>query len=130
MSLASTREEATDARNAAACPVVQTLEAMGTPWRLHVLYALRDGELRFNQLKRATGGRSKTVSDVLDTLTDHGLVARRTEEAAPIAVYYRLTEKGASLVDELDGVSRGAVEWLDEVEDPDAMGSRPARSGP
>ncbi|MEF8813777.1 MAG: helix-turn-helix domain-containing protein [Halovenus sp.] len=96
------------------------------------MYALRDSELRFTELKRATGGRWKTVSDALDVLTAHGLVTRRTEEAAPIAVYYRLTEKGASLLDRLDAVSRWAVEWMADVEDPAEFTTRlrsPSRHG-
>lgn len=118
------RHEELQSKNADACPIVQALEAVGTPWRLQVLYALCDSELRFNELKRATGGRSKTVSDALDSLAEHDLVARRTEEAAPIAVYYRLTESGEALVDQLDDVGRWAVEWMDEVEEPDQSTTR------
>ncbi len=124
MSTSTTRQKEIQSKNIDACPVVQAVETVGTPWRLQVLYALRESELRFNELKRATGGRSKTVSDAIDTLTEHGLVARRTEEAAPIAVYYRLTEKGHALVDRLDDVSQWAVEWMDGVDDPDEFTQR------
>lgn len=111
-------------KNNDACPIVQALETVGTPWRLQILYALRDGELRFNELKRATGGRSKTVSDALDVLGENGLVTRRTEEAAPIAVYYALTEKGETLVGRLEAVSQWAIEWMDDVRDPDEFTER------
>jgi DNA-binding HxlR family transcriptional regulator len=118
MATSETRQQEVHTKNSAACPVVQTLETVGTQWRLQVLYALRDSELRFNELKRATGGRSKTLSDALEVLTDAGLITRRTEEAAPIAVYYGLSEKGQALVDRLDNVSQWAVEWMDDVDDP------------
>lgn len=124
MSIANTRQEEVEEKNVEACPIVLALDAVGTPWRLQVLYALRNGELRFNELKRATGGRSKTISDALDVLADEGLVGRRTEEAAPIAVFYELTEKGRTLVDRLDDVSQWAVEWMDEVDDPDEFSRR------
>lgn len=124
MSTSTNRQEEIQTKNVDACPVVQALDAVGTPWRLQVLYALRESELRFNELKRATGGRSKTVSDALDVLTKHELITRRTEEAAPIAVYYRLTEKGNALVDQLEDVSQWAVEWMDDVEDPDEFTTR------
>lgn len=124
MSTSSTRRREVHAKNAEACPVVQALDAVGTPWRLHILYALRDSELRFNELKRATGGRSKTVSDALDVLCDNDLITRRTEEAAPIAVYYQLTEKGTTLVRRLDDVSQWATEWMD-VEDSGDVTVRP-----
>ncbi len=124
MSTSSTRQQDVQSKNAAACPVVQSLDAVGTPWRLQLLYALRGSELRFNELKRTTGGRSKTVSDALDVLSAHGLVARRTEAAAPIAVYYQLTEKGQTLLDHLDGLGQWAVEWMDDVEDPAEASTR------
>ncbi|SDY23018.1 winged helix-turn-helix transcriptional regulator [Halobellus clavatus] len=124
MSTASTRQDEVHTKNVEACPVVQAVETVGTPWRLQILYALRESELRFNELKRATGGRSKTVSDALDVLTDESLIARRTEEAAPIAVYYQLTEKGKTLLSRLDEVSQWAVEWMDDVDDPDEFTQR------
>lgn len=124
MSTSPPRHEEVQSKNAHASPVVQALETVGTPWRLQILYALRDSELRFNELKRATGGRSKTISDALDVLTAHDLIARRTEEAAPIAVYYGLTRKGEALVSQLDDVSQWAIEWMDDVEDPDEFTER------
>lgn len=124
MSTATPRQDEVQTKNIEACPVVQAVETVGTPWRLQILYALRDAELRFNELKRATGGRSKTVSDALELLTEEGLVTRRTEEAAPIAVYYQLTEKGNTLVGQLDHISEWAVEWMDKVDDPDEFTHR------
>lgn len=124
MSTATPRQDEVQTKNIEACPAVQAVETVGTPWRLQILYALRDAELRFNELKRATGGRSKTVSDTLDVLTEEGLVTRRTEEAAPIAVYYQLTEKGNTLVGQLDHISEWAVEWMDKVDDPDEFTHR------
>jgi DNA-binding HxlR family transcriptional regulator len=101
-------------QNAAACPVVVAVEQIGTPWRLNVLHALRGGEMRFNELKRATEARSKTLSDALDALVDHGFVERRMEEAAPVAVYYDLTEKGRTLSRVLDDLGEWATEWIDD----------------
>lgn len=125
MSQAPTRQQDVRSKNSAACPVVQAFDAVGTPWRIQILYALREEELRFNELKRATSGRSKTLSDALDVLIEHGLITRRTEEAAPIAVYYNLTEKGTMLLTRLDDVSEWAVEWMDDVDDPDESMCRP-----
>ena len=51
-----------------ACPVADALEQIGSRWRLAVLYELRDGERRFNDLKRGTGANSRTLSRVLDDL--------------------------------------------------------------
>ncbi|QLG60723.1 winged helix-turn-helix transcriptional regulator [Halorarum salinum] len=83
--------------NPEACPTVESLDVIGTQWRLNVLYDLQEGEKRFNELKESTGASSRTLSQTLDTLKEYGLVAERSERASPIAVYYRLTEEGEAL---------------------------------
>ncbi|MFB6228532.1 MAG: winged helix-turn-helix transcriptional regulator [Halobacteriales archaeon] len=120
----SDREHAIRTKNADACPVVQTFDVVGTTWRIQVLYALAESELRFNELKRETEGRSKTLSDALDVLQEHDLVARRMEADAPVAVYYTLTEKGQAFIESLDGLEQWAVEWMDDVRDPETIRPR------
>lgn len=100
-------------RNETACPVVLSVEQVGTTWRLNVIEALRGGEKRFNELKEATGARSKTLSDVLDALEEHGVVTRRMEEAAPVAVYYDLTEKGRALLPIIDDLAEWGLDHVD-----------------
>lgn len=99
-----------------ACPTAELMDVIGTRWRLHVLHDLQEGEMRFNELKEATGASSRTLSQSLDALMDAGLVERRSEEAAPIAVYYRLTEKGEALRPAFDALDAWAVEWVDPDE--------------
>jgi DNA-binding HxlR family transcriptional regulator len=114
----STTEERTEeirTENRDACPLVQSLDEFGTTWRLNVLVALQDGEKRFNELKRSTAARSKTLSDALDSLTDAGLVAKRMEKADPVAVYYGLTEKGEALAPALAELEDWGREWVDGV---------------
>ncbi|MFQ3285120.1 winged helix-turn-helix transcriptional regulator, partial [Natronomonas sp.] len=79
------------------CPVVESMEQIGSKWRLLVLHDLQDGEKRFNELKRSTDANSRTLSRVLDDLQETGFVERRLEEDAPVATYYSLTDKGRSL---------------------------------
>lgn len=109
---AKERQREIERSNVDACPVVESMDIIGETWRLNVLAALRDGEMRFNELKRETNARSRTLSQTLEALQEHGLVERRTEEAAPIAVYYRLTEKGAALDPVFDDLAEWADEWL------------------
>ena len=96
-----------------ACAVVDSLDQIGSQWRLVVLHDLQDGEKRFNELKRSTDASSRTLSRVLDDLQDVALVSRRIEEDAPIATYYRLTEKGEALCPVFDEIEAWADEWLD-----------------
>ncbi|WP_254768319.1 winged helix-turn-helix transcriptional regulator [Salinilacihabitans rarus] len=97
-----------------ACPVIASLEQIGSRWRLAVLHELQDGELRFNELKRATGANARTLSRVLDDLGETGFVDRRIEEDAPIATYYSLTPKGESLEPVFDEIECWADSWLEE----------------
>lgn len=94
------------------CAVVESLQLIGSQWRLVVLHDLQEGEKRFNELKRSTDASSRTLSRVLDDLQDAELVDRRIEEDAPIATYYSLTEKGRSLCPVFDEIEQWADEWL------------------
>jgi DNA-binding HxlR family transcriptional regulator len=96
-----------------ACPTAETMDVIGTQWRLNVLHDLQDGEMRFNELKEATGASSRTLSQSLEALQEADLVERRSEEAAPIAVYYALTEKGEALGPVFEELDAWAREWVD-----------------
>ena len=106
-----------EAANAAACPVVDSLEQIGSRWRLVVLYDLQEDEKRFNELKRSTGASSRTLSRVLDDLQELDFVDRRLEEDAPVATFYSLTAKGESLCPVFDAIEGWADEWLGEDAD-------------
>lgn len=95
-----------------ACSVVESFEQIGSQWRLVILYDLLNGEKRFNELKRSTGASSRTLSRVLDDLRETGFVSRRTEEDAPIATYYSLSDKGRSLCPIFEEIETWAAEWL------------------
>jgi len=94
------------------CAVIDSLDEIGSRWRLVVLHDLQDGERRFNELKRSTDASARTLSRVLDDLRETGYVTRRVEEDAPVATYYSLTEKGASLAPVFDAIECWAEEWL------------------
>ena len=96
------------------CPVVESIDQIGSRWRLAVLHELQKGEHRFNELKRATDANARTLSRVLEDLGDLGFVDRRIEEDAPIATYYSLTPKGRSLEPVFDEIECWAGSWLEE----------------
>ncbi len=95
------------------CPVVNSLEMIGSQWRLVVLHDLQEGEKRFNELKESTDASSRTLSRVLDDLQEMGFVDRRMEEDAPVATFYSLTEKGESLCPVFDAIESWADEWIE-----------------
>ena len=112
----SRSESAATEADAGACPVIESLEQIGSQWRLAVLHELLDGEQRFNELKRSTGANARTLSRVLDDLGEMGFVDRRLEEDAPIATYYSLTAKGESLEPVFDEIECWAGSWLEDCE--------------
>jgi DNA-binding HxlR family transcriptional regulator len=97
-----------------ACVVIDSLEQIGSQWRLIVLHDLQEGEKRFNELKRSTGSSARTLSRVVDDLQEMGFVNRRLEEDAPVATYYSLTAKGRSLSPVFDAIEEWAEVWLDD----------------
>ncbi|QAU12093.1 transcriptional regulator [Halorubrum sp. BOL3-1] len=96
------------------CPVVDSIEQIGSKWRLVVLHELLSGESRFNELKRETDANARTLSRVLDDLQETGFVHRRLEEDSPVATYYSLTDKGESLAPVFEEIDDWAHEWLAE----------------
>ncbi|MFO8116415.1 MAG: helix-turn-helix domain-containing protein [Halorubrum sp.] len=96
------------------CPVIDSLEQIGSRWRLVVLHELLNGESRFNELKRETDANARTLSRVLDDLQETGFVHRRLEEESPVATYYSLTDKGESLAPVFEEIDDWAHEWLAE----------------
>jgi DNA-binding HxlR family transcriptional regulator len=109
MAIEGTRMEADDGP----CGVVDSLEQIGSKWRLIVLHELLEGEQRFNELKESTGASSRTLSRVLDDLQEMEFVDRRMEEDAPVATYYSLTPKGESLCPVFESIESWAEEWVD-----------------
>lgn len=96
------------------CPVIKTLEEIGSRWRMTVIHVLREGDLRFNELKRATDANSQTLSRVLEDLEEKGYVKRRVDEGSPVAVYYSLTPKGEELLSAFDEIFEWGVKWMVE----------------
>ncbi len=92
-------------------PVINAIEQIGTRWRVNIVYALKNGELRFNDLKRETGASSKTLSEKLDELENNNIIDRRVEKDSPIAVYYYLTSKGNELLHALSALSEWEQNW-------------------
>jgi DNA-binding HxlR family transcriptional regulator len=95
------------------CPVIKTFEEVGSRWRLTVIHVLREGDLRFNELKRATGSNSQTLSRVLDDLVEKQYVERQVEDGSPVAVYYSLTQKGEELLTAFDEIHHWGEKWIE-----------------
>lgn len=77
-----------------------------------MLREFQNDEHRFNELKEATGASSRTLSQTLNAPIEAGPVDRRSEEAAPTAVYYTPTEKEADFGSVFDELDSWAQKWV------------------
>ena len=107
--LVSRSADLRDAARAAAgydCAVQRALAVVGAKWTLLILHNLMDGQKRFGQLQRATGGASpKVLTARLRELEELGLVTRTVHSEIPPRVEYALTDAGRTvwpIVDSLE----------------------------
>ncbi|WP_330961071.1 winged helix-turn-helix transcriptional regulator [Photobacterium sp. 53610] len=79
------------------CSVEKGMRLIGGKWKGTILYHLKDGPVRFNDLARMLGGASKKMIDQrLKELESEDMVVRKVISDRPIAVSYELTEFGRS----------------------------------
>lgn len=68
-------------------------------WTLVVIVQLRQGTMRFNQLRREMGGvPQKSLSQTLRELERDGFISRRAYATIPPRVEYELTDLGRELL--------------------------------
>ncbi|CZF80644.1 putative HTH-type transcriptional regulator YybR [Grimontia marina] len=85
------------------CAIERAMRLIGGKWKGSIIYHLKDGPVRFNDLARQLGGASKKMIDQrLKELESEGMVLRQVISDRPIAVSYELTEFGQSALKILD----------------------------
>lgn len=107
------------------CPARQVLDHLAGRWSVLVLTALREGDLRFFELRgRIEGVSEKMLSQTLRTLVRDGLIERTVEPTVPPRVSYGLTRLGTEvtvpLVALTDSIRRHAGEIIRAQEAYDA----------
>ncbi|OEE57708.1 transcriptional regulator [Enterovibrio norvegicus FF-454] len=85
------------------CAIEKGMRLIGGKWKGTLIYHLKDGPVRFNDLARLLGGASKKMIDQrLKELEAEDMVVRKVISDRPIAVSYELTELGRSALKILD----------------------------
>ena len=85
------------------CPIERGMRILGGKWKGSILWHLKDGPVRFNDLARQLGGASKKmVNQRLKELEALGIVERRVISDRPVAVEYAITDFGRSALVVLD----------------------------
>ncbi|BFM04802.1 winged helix-turn-helix transcriptional regulator [Halioxenophilus aromaticivorans] len=97
------------------CSIEKGMRILGGKWTGSIIYHLKDGPIRFNDLTRALGGASKKIIDQrLKELEARHMVKRTVISERPIAVTYALTDTGASALDCLEALRA----WSESVHGP------------
>ncbi|MBH9742666.1 MULTISPECIES: winged helix-turn-helix transcriptional regulator [Vibrio] len=79
------------------CAIEKGMRILGSKWKGSIIYHLKDGPVRFNDLSRMLGGASKKMVDQrLKELESENMVIRCVLNEKPLAVSYELTEFGKS----------------------------------
>lgn len=85
------------------CPVDYAFQRIGGKYKGRILWALREGHLRFGQLKKAVEGVStKMLTQALKELKADGLIKRKVYLEVPPKVEYSLTDSARQLVPSID----------------------------
>jgi DNA-binding HxlR family transcriptional regulator len=86
------------------------MRIIGGKWKGSILWHLKDGPVRFNDLARQIGGASKKmVTQRLTEMEDMGLVRREVISTKPIAVVYEITDFGRTAL----GVLENLKDWAE-----------------
>ncbi|SHG90638.1 transcriptional regulator, HxlR family [Cognatiyoonia sediminum] len=77
------------------CAIERGMRVIGGKWTGSVLWHLKDGPVRFNDLARMIGGASKKmITERLRQLEAQDLINRQVMDTAPVSVQYEITEFG------------------------------------
>ena len=93
------------------CLIERGMRILGGKWKASILWHVKDGPVRFNELSRMLGGASKKMVDQrLKELESQGLVNREVICTRPIAVTYEITAFGRTALDILEKLK----DWTEE----------------
>ncbi len=80
------------------CPIEAAIEIFGGKWKSIILYHLKEGPVRFNELQRRVSCvTQRMLTKQLRDLEDSGLVHREVYPEVPPRVEYSITELGRTL---------------------------------
>ncbi len=90
------------------CPITSTVLAIGGRWKLIILWQLKDGSLRYNEIRKAIPNISeKMLIQQLKELMQSGWVDKKDYNEIPPRTEYSLTSLGQSFMPILESIG----EW-------------------
>lgn len=92
------------------CAIERGMRVLGGKWTGSIIYHLKDGPVRFNDLSRMIGGASKKmITERLRQLEAQGLISRTVLDTSPVSVHYEITDFGRTALGVLDQLK----EWTE-----------------
>lgn len=80
------------------CGMSIAIDVVGGKWKMHLMWVLAEGPVRFGQIRRKLGGVSeKVLAENLRQLEASGVVRRELYAEVPPRVEYSLTPLGEEL---------------------------------
>ncbi len=96
------------------CPVRKALSLLGGKWTLLVLFKINTNTVRYGELKRSIPGISeKVLIQVLKSLVENKLVAKKSYPEIPPRVEYKLTRRGLNVLPVIDKLADFGMKNLD-----------------
>lgn len=93
------------------CPIEEAMLVLSGRWPTLLIYYLKDGTKRFNELRRDNPTVSHRILTLeLRKLEEAGVVQRTAYEGYPLRVDYALTEFGQRVVPLIDAIG----DWWEE----------------
>ena len=95
---------------AVGCPSREVLKHVSSQWGVLCLIALREGTLRYSDLRRKAAGVSeKMLTQTLKQLEQDGFISRKSYPVVPPYVEYTLTDLGVEVADQIAGLA----DWIE-----------------
>mgnify|MGYP001799724090 FL=1 len=91
------------------CPIERGMRVLGGKWKGSILWHLKDGPVRFNDLARQLGGASKKmVNQRLKEMEDEGSLKREVIITLTNSFAYEITDFGKTALDFLEALKNWA----------------------
>jgi DNA-binding HxlR family transcriptional regulator len=95
----------------------QTLERVGDKWSVLTIGSLRNGPLRFSELRRGVSGISqRMLTRTVRALERDGLVTRTVYPEIPPRVEYELTDLGRTLIPPVLSLAEWAMNNAERID--------------
>lgn len=96
------------------CPYVTSQKVLTGKWSIYIMYLLKNGAVRFNELQRQMPEEMThtTLSRQLKKLEEEGLIVRKEYSQIPPKVEYSLSEIGEKFNCVLDAIREWGNEYI------------------